>query len=83
LSECHSWSLSYSKDSSLSVNSNENVDQLQSTKIYSNNSTSISTISNLSYIPHNNIQQKSIFQCCRCQCLHLVNNNQLLGVANQ
>jgi hypothetical protein len=75
--------LSYFKDSDVSVNSNENADQFQSTKIYFDDSTSISTISNLSYIPHDDVQQKPIFQCCRCQCHRLVNNNQLFDVANQ
>ncbi|CAF0957067.1 unnamed protein product [Rotaria sordida] len=63
LSECHSWSLSYSKDSGISYDknlssislSNENFHQFQSTQIHSNNSTSHLSLSNISSIPNDQL----------------------------
>ena len=77
MSECHSWSLSYSKDSG--VSSYENSYQLESTRIFSDDSSLLSTFNNLSPIPH---YQKNIshddtstldsistsFKYCHCQC---------------
>jgi hypothetical protein len=86
LSECHSWSSFYSKDSGISVNSNENCHALQSTKIYSDDSSSFLTLSNLSSIPHDqmNISYSNVTtrQCCRCQCHHYMNNNLLHDETN-
>ncbi|CAF0855231.1 unnamed protein product [Adineta steineri] len=73
LSECRSWSLSYSKDSGIS-----NVHQLESTKINPDDSISLSTLSNLSSI-RNYEENPMSFQCCRCQCHHYMQNERLFN----
>ncbi|CAF1507655.1 unnamed protein product [Rotaria sp. Silwood1] len=63
LSECHSWSLSCSKDSGISYDknississSNENIHQFQSTRIHSEDSNSRLSLSNLSSIPNDQL----------------------------
>ena len=92
LSECHSWS---SKDSGINSNissvtsSNQNFHQLQSTRTHSDDSYSFSTLSDLSYIPHEQTNLSNFdvtawhsvptsFECCHCQCHHHINND-LLG----
>ncbi|CAF1234782.1 unnamed protein product [Adineta steineri] len=61
LSECHSWSSLYSKDSGISSDTNissisdHHFQQLQSTKTHADDSCSLSRLSNLSSIPHDHM----------------------------
>ncbi|UJR20588.1 hypothetical protein I4U23_023713 [Adineta vaga] len=77
LSECHSWSLSSTKDSGYS-----NERQLESTRIFPSNSSSLSTISDISsirsdleHITYNSMPTS--FECCHCHCHHYVKNELL------
>ncbi|UJR29099.1 hypothetical protein I4U23_010313 [Adineta vaga] len=84
LSECHSWSSSSSHDSGISFDTNYHLQQqqqLQSTRTLSDDSCSLSTLSDLSLIPHDemNISNFDVtgwhslpdsFECCHCQCHH-------------
>ncbi|CAF1338214.1 unnamed protein product [Adineta ricciae] len=96
LSECHSWS---SRDSGISFDSNisslssisqhhhqqQQHQQLQSTRTHADDSCSLSTLSDVSVIPHDemNISNFDVtgwhslpesLECCHCECHHHVDN---------
>ncbi|CAF3247783.1 unnamed protein product [Rotaria sp. Silwood2] len=86
LSECYSWPSFYSKDSGISSTTsvNKNCYELESTRIFSDDSSSFSISSNLSSISHFdiNIARNTIptsFQCCYCHCHQYVNNDILFN----
>ncbi len=76
MSECHSWS-----------SSNNNGYQLESTRIFSDDLSSLSTFSNLSSIPNEQeswsyVDNTTSFECCHCHCHHYINNNIMLHQKN-